>query len=168
MEERSQQKTARRSHMTAEQNIVVALEDGATAGVVAAGAAHFAMERGNTRVVLIHVMDDHLIMNGFAGVMGTAPASLSETTEEASSVLRLGEATLAAEYRAADRPVPPVEQVIENGRPGTVIARVARNVGATAIVIGARRPHALGRLTHPDVVSFLVLHTGVTVHVVPL
>lgn len=153
--------------MTSECVVLVAVEDVATAGVVAAAAAHIAVDQSATQVVLLHVVDDHIASSGLIGFNTPMPVA-DETGEEGSSLLSLAEATVRAEYAALDQPAPPVVRQLCVGRPGTVIAQLAANVGATAIVLGARRPHAFGRLAHPDVRSSLVRLTGIPVHVVPL
>jgi nucleotide-binding universal stress UspA family protein len=96
------------------------------------------------------------------------PEPLVESSTEGSSILRFAEEAIAAEYRAVNRPVPVVVRELGEGRAGPTIAQVAADAAATAIVVGARRPHAFGRFTHPDVVEYLQRHTAVPVHVVPL
>jgi nucleotide-binding universal stress UspA family protein len=153
--------------MSSDLVIVVAVEDMATVGVVAAGAAQFAMEQGASRLILLHVLDDHALANGFSGLMGT-PVPVVETREEASEILGYAEEIIAAEYGATERPLPVILRELGEGRAGPVIALAAADAQASAIVLGARRPHALGRLTHPDVVAYLRKHTATPVHVVSL
>lgn len=153
--------------MPSERVIVVAVEDIATAGVVAVGAAHLAMEQGADRLILVHVLDDHVVTNGLAGLVGGAPP-LVETAAEGRSILRLAKQTVEAECRAANHSLPACDEELGEGRPGPTIARVATDNQAAAIVIGARRPHALGRLAHPEVVEHLRRHTAIPVHVVAL
>jgi nucleotide-binding universal stress UspA family protein len=126
------------------------------------------MEQDASSAILLHVMDEHLVADGFAGLMGMSPATLQETQEEGSALLRFAEATLAAEYEAVNRTAPAIVQRIAQGKPGSTIAQIATEAGATAIILGARRPHALGRLAHPDVVDFLRRHTAIPVHVISL
>lgn len=153
--------------MSAEYVILVALEDMATTGVVAAGAAHVALEKDASRIILLHILDHHVVANGLAGIVG-ARTPVVETEEEGMAILRFGEATIKAEYGAVDRPVPEMVRMLGDGRAGPTIAMAAGDVGATALVVGARRPHALGRLTHPDVADYLRLHANLPVHVVAL
>jgi nucleotide-binding universal stress UspA family protein len=153
--------------MLSEGLIVVAVEDVATAEAVAVGAARCAMEQSATRVILLHVLDSHGVVNGLASLAG-APVAIVETAEEGASVLARAEAILGAEYRARHRPVPSLIRELGEDGPGPTIAQVARDAGATAIVVGARRPHAFGRLTHPDVLEYLRHHTRLPVHVVSL
>jgi nucleotide-binding universal stress UspA family protein len=83
-------------------------------------------------------------------------------------MLALAEAALQAEYAALDRPAPAITRKVGAGAPAAIIAQVAEEVEAAAIVLGARRPHAFGRLVHPDVRASLATCTKVPVHVVPL
>jgi nucleotide-binding universal stress UspA family protein len=153
--------------MSSERSIIVALEDMATAGVVGAAAAHIAVDESANRVILLHVLDAHTMASGFAGLAG-APVPIVETSEECRSVLALGEAAMSAEYEAMKQPVPSFVSRLVEGSPAACIAGVATDAGASAIVVGARRPHALGRLTHPNVVESLRRLTSLPVHVVPL
>ena len=149
------------------QQIIVAVEDSATASVVATTAAHLAMDEGVREVILAHVLDEHTIANA---VFGLAPVTLPvvESTEEGEQVLALAEAALRAEYTAQHRDPPPIRHALRSGRAGQALADLATETGAAAIVIGARRPHAFGRLTHPDVGAYLAHHTTAQVRVVML
>ncbi len=153
--------------MSDECTVLVALEDLATSGVVAAGAAQFAMEQDATRIILLHVLGNHFVANGLAGIVG-AVAPSAEDPDEGSSILAGAEMTLQAEYSAVQKTPPQVVRQLVRGGPGSTIAQAAANLGATAIVVGARRPHALGRLTHADVVAYLREHTQLPIHVVAL
>lgn len=153
--------------MSDERVIVVALEDIATAGVVGAAAARIAMEQNATRVVLLHVLDSHTFATGLFGMTGAA-APVLESEEEANAVLSLAEAAFRAEYSALERPMPAIVREMPGGNPGAVIPEVARGEGAAGIVVGARRPHAFGRLAHPDVRSTLSSQVDVPVYVAPL
>lgn len=147
--------------------ILVGLEDGATAGVVATAAAHVAMDRDATAVILLHVIDTYMIAGGLLGMSGiTLP--VVETGEDQEAMLALAEAALRAEYAALDRTAPSIARRVSAGAPAAVIAQVAVDAGAAAIVVGSRRPHAFGRLVHPDVRASLARCTSVPVHVVPL
>jgi nucleotide-binding universal stress UspA family protein len=57
---------------------------------------------------------------------------------------------------------------VSAGDPAACIAQVAKDAGVAAIVVGARRPHAFGRLVHPDVRMSLRKCTNVPIYVVPL
>ena len=149
------------------QRIIVAVEDSATASVVATAAAHLAMDEGVREVILAHVFDEHTIANT---VFGLAPVSVPilESTEEGEQVLALAEAALQAEYAAQHRDLPQIRRTLRAGRAGQALADLATETGAAAIVLGARRPHAFGRLTHPDVRAYLAHHTTTPVRVVML
>lgn len=149
------------------QRIIVAVEDSATASVVATAAAHLAMDEGVREVILAHVLDEHTSANA---VFGLVPLSVPilERTEEGEQVLALAEAALQAEYAAQHREVPPVRRALLSGRAGQALAELATETGAVAMVLGARRPHAFGRLTHPDVRDYLAHHTTTPVRVVML
>lgn len=153
--------------MSSESVIVVAVEDLGTAGVVAAGAAHFAMEQRAARVILLHVLDDHTVTNGLVGFMGVC-APVVEMAEEGVAALALAEAAMQAEYAGVNQSPPSIAREVREGKPGSVIGEVATQAGAAAIVIGARRPHAFGRLTHPDVVRYLRQHTQLPIYIVAL
>lgn len=153
--------------------LVIALEDCATAGVVSAGAAHLAMEQGATQVILLHVLNTHPIANalyGGGGLSVPAPAlPAGESNVEAEEILSRAEEAFQAEYRALECPLPEISRKVCEGRSyATAIAQVAAHTGARGIVVGARRPHAFGRLTHPDVRASLSHHTPLPVYVVPL
>ena len=83
-------------------------------------------------------------------------------------MLALAEAAVQAEYGALGRTAPSITRRVSAGAPAAVIAQVAEDVGAAVIVVGARRPHAFGRLVHPDVRATLANCTTVPVQVVPL
>lgn len=153
--------------MSSERTIVVAVEDTATAGVVGAAAAHVAMEEGATAVVLLHVVESHMVAQGLMTI--ALPVPMRETQAEAKSVLREAEIALRAEYDALDRPVPTIERRLLGGTAtGTAICEVAGEAHAVKIVVGGRRPHALGRLAHADVRAALHHHTKIPIHVAPL
>jgi nucleotide-binding universal stress UspA family protein/quinol monooxygenase YgiN len=159
--------------MPREVALVVAVEDAATAGIVGAGAAHIAMEQGATQVILIHVLDTHLLANALYGggalhvPVPVTPAG--ESNAEADEVLASAEAAMRAEYEALECPLPAISHKLCDGRPcSATIAQVAADAGARGIVLGARRPHAFGRLAHPDVRASLSHHTTLPIYVVPL
>jgi nucleotide-binding universal stress UspA family protein len=125
------------------------------------------MDQDASAVVLLHVIDVHMVVGGLLGMSGvTVP--VADTEEDQEAMLALAEAAIQAEYVALDRPMPSITRKESAGAPPAVIAQVAAEVGATEIVVGARRPHAFGRLVHPDVRSSLAKCTKVPVHVVPL
>lgn len=147
--------------------ILVALEDSGTAGVVATAAAHIAMDQDATAVILLHVVDTYMVAGGLLSMSGvTVP--VVETQDDQEAMLALAEAAIRAEYGALDRPAPSIVRRVRAGAPAAIIAEVAKDIGAAAIVLGARRPHAFGRLVHPDVRGSLAKCTKVPVHVVPL
>jgi nucleotide-binding universal stress UspA family protein len=161
------QAVERRITMSSKRTIVVATEDTATAGVVGAAAAHVAMEEDATAIILLHVVENHVVAHGLMNI--ALPAPMEETKDEARSVLAGAEAALRAEYAALDRPVPSITQRLLGGTAtGTVIAEVADDAEAMKIVVGGRRPHALGRFAHADVHAWLGRHTKIPVHVAPL
>lgn len=150
-----------------ERVILVAVEDIATAGVVGVAAARIAMDQNATRVVLLHVLDSHTFATGLFGMTGAA-APVLESDQEAGAVLSLAEAALRAEYEALERPMPVIVREMPGGNPGAIIPEVAREERATGIVLGARRPHAFGRLAHPDVGAALGSQVDIPVYVAPL
>lgn len=151
----------------APRSLLVCLEDGATAGVVATAAAHIAIERDATAVILLHVIDTYMVAGGLLNMSGvTVP--MIDTEEDEEVMLALAEAAIQAECKALSRPAPAITRKVSVGAPAAVIAQVAAEVGAAAIVVGARRPHAFGRLVHPNVHASLAKCTKLPVHVVPL
>jgi nucleotide-binding universal stress UspA family protein len=153
--------------MTSEaRTLVVAVEDLATAGIVGASAAHTAMDEGATAILLLHVMESHAVTDG---LVFTMPVPLMETEPEARSVLDAAEAALVGEFGATDRPAPEITRRLAGGAPaGRLIAQAASEVEAAGIVVGARRPHAFGRLAHADVRDSLSHHTDIPIHVARL
>jgi nucleotide-binding universal stress UspA family protein len=104
---------------------------------------------------------------GLLGMSGiTVP--VIDTEEDLEVMLTLAEAAIRAEYGALERPAPSLSRRVCAGAPAALIAQVAVEVEAIAIVVGARRPHAFGRLVHPDVRVSLAKCTTAPVHVVPL
>jgi nucleotide-binding universal stress UspA family protein len=147
--------------------ILVALEDSATAGVVATAAAHLAVERDATAVILLHVIDTYMPAGGLLSMAGvTVP--MVDAGDEREAMLALAEAAIRAEYLALERQVPAITRRISAGAPVACIAQAAEELRAAVIVLGARRPHAFGRLVHPDVRASLARCTKVPVHVVSL
>lgn len=153
--------------MSSERTIVVAVEDTATAGIVGAAAAHVAMEENAGTVVLVHIVENHVVAQGLMNI--ALPVPMRETETEAEAVLSAAEAAVRGEYAALDHPIPTITRRLLGGTAiGTVVCDVANEVNAAKIVVGGRRPHAFGRLAHPDVRSSLTHHTQIPVHVAPL
>jgi nucleotide-binding universal stress UspA family protein len=147
--------------------LVVGIEDLGTAGVVAAYAAHLAAEQGATNVLLLHVLDDHCMLSGMYALAMPA-TSMAETAEEGGHVLVMAEAALRAEFAAMKQPLPEIVCKVVGGPPGTALAACAAQPEVIGIVLGARRPHAFGRLTHPDVRSHVRHHGSASIFVAPL
>ena len=153
--------------MSSERTVLVAVEDTATAGIVGAAAAHVAMEENATAIVLLHIVENHVVAQGLMSI--ALPVPMRETQTEADAVLAGAEAALRAEYVALDHPVPTVTRRLLGGTAiGTVVCEVADETKASKIVVGGRRPHAFGRLAHPDVRASLTHHTQIPVYVAPL
>ena len=152
--------------MAADVTVVVAVEDEGTVGVVGAAAAHIAMELNATKIVLLHVLEHHSVSGGLLGL--TLPVPVAETLDECGSLLARAEEAVKAEYSALGKDVPSIARQLEGGDPGQVISSVAEAAGARAIMVGGRRPHAFGRLAHPDVGAWLRRHTDIPIRVAPL
>lgn len=156
--------------MSGARTILVAVEDHATAGIVAVEGARLAHQLPAGTVVLIHVLDPHNLVAALFSLSGTY-GLVAESATEGEAVLGLAEAIMRAEFTAMGGPAPQIDRVLierAEGNAGAAIARVAAERGASLIVLGARRPHALGRLTHPDVRTHLAGHTSCPVHVTSL
>lgn len=153
--------------MSTQRVIAVAVEDASTASVVAAAAAHIAIEQEASAVILLHVLDSHTFATGLFGMTGAA-APILESLDEGNQILDIAEGSFRAELSALQRAVPSISRRLVSGNPSSVIPEVAAEAGADAIVVGARRPHAFGRIAHPDVRSALAAHATVPVHVAPL
>ena len=105
------------------------------------------------------------------GVLGLSGITVPviDTDDDQEALLALAEAAIrAAEYGALDRPLPAITRLVRAGAPAAILAQVAEESEAAAIVVGARRPHAFGRLVHPDVRASLAACTTVPIYVVPL
>jgi len=83
-------------------------------------------------------------------------------------VLVVAETALRAEFAAKQQPLPKITGKVVEGPPGAALADFAALPNVIGIVLGARRPHAFGRLTHPDVRSHVRRHGSVPVFVAPL
>jgi len=146
--------------------LLVAIEDMLTATTVAAAAAGVAREMGATDVVLAHVLDEHVVLNAMFGAAGFC-APVAETAEDGERLLALAEAAMRAASEGTDVATLPVRWVVLSGDPGAALDRLAAEAGAVEVVVGARRPHAFGRLSHPDTRARLA-QGGRHVHVAPL
>jgi nucleotide-binding universal stress UspA family protein len=152
--------------MANERCLVVAVEDFSTATTVAAAAAHLAVEQGVTTVLLVHVLNQHPLIHGLLNLGGPA-SQATEAPTDGELVLNLAERALRAELATLGRAAPSISHYLTAGEPATIIAGAARDCGADAILVGARRPHAFG-LLHPDVRSTLAAHAPCPVHVAML
>jgi len=153
--------------MSEERAIVVAVEDAMTATTGAAEAAHVAVDTAATTGVLLHVLDAHTMVNAMF-TMGGYWAPIAETREDGAAVLDVAEGALRAELAALGRPAPAIRHEIAEGSAGEAIAHDADAHDAIRIVLGARRPHAFGRLTHPDVRAHLAAHGRSSLHLAAL
>ena len=153
--------------MVGECTIIVGVEDSGTAGIVAVEAAHVAIEQGATALILLHVLDEHPVLNAVYG-MGNYCAPVAETSEEGERLLAFAEQVLRAEFDALGKAPPAIRHELAVGDASSAIERVATESAAAAIVLGARRPHAFGRLTHPDVRAHVATHAPCRVHVATL
>lgn len=153
--------------MPTEDTIVVAVEDLPTAGIVGVDAAHVAIEIAASRLVLLHVLDQHLLAGTVLGASGYCPA-VGETLDEGVAVLDAAEQALRAEFAALGKPVPAIRRVVAEGQAADAIKQAIAEHNAAGVVLGARRPHAFGRLLHPDVREHLAGHTACRIHVAAL
>ncbi|MDB5059440.1 MAG: hypothetical protein JWO59_2912 [Chloroflexi bacterium] len=153
--------------MAEEETLVVAVEDTLTATIVAVEAAHVAVAAGTRTLILLHVLDQRTL-SGAAVAMSGYYIPIAETPEEGETLLKLAEEIIRTECKALGKPVPAIEHLTVEGSPGTSIEQVMKASGAQGIVLGARRPHAFGRLTHPNVREYLTGHTNVRIHVASL
>jgi nucleotide-binding universal stress UspA family protein len=147
--------------------LIVGIEDHGTAGVVAAHAARVAVEQAATTILLIHVLDDHSLISGIYA-LALPTTSLAESAEEGAHVLVHAEAAIRAEFGALKQPLPEIVCRVVDGPPGSALAECTSQPDVIGIVLGARRPHAFGRLTHPDVRSHVRHNASVPVFVAPL
>ena len=153
--------------MEIERILVVALEDRRTAPAVARKAALVAIAERARLIVLLHVIDD-LVGTGLgfdpAGcwIPGAAPVN------EVDEILDAAENTIRAVYGAHRRPLPIIGRVAAAGPIAEAITRTALTNHAVGVVLGARRPHKLGPLFHPDVAARVAPRLTCPVHVAPL
>lgn len=130
--------------------IMAAIEDMSTASIVAVETARVAIECHAEDIVLMHVLDHHAVLNAVLGMHGYCEP-VHELREQAEDLLSLAQQAIAGEYQAHGGGLPRVRFAVEDGDIATAIARIAHEEGAGIVVLGARRPHAFGRLVHPDV-----------------
>jgi nucleotide-binding universal stress UspA family protein len=153
--------------MADEETVVVAIEDLSTAGAVAAEAVRLATSRPVTSLVLVHVLDEHPLINGMLGVTG-APVPLVESEDDGQRLLTVAERVIRNEFEALGVPAPAISHELARGHAGDALAHAVKEHNAAWIVLGARRPHLFGWLAHPDVKSHLATHAPCQVHVAPL
>ncbi len=153
--------------METERVLVVALEDRRTAPAVARKAALVAIAERAHLVVLLHVIDS-LVGSGLgfesAGCWVADAAPMDETDE----ILDAAENTLRAVYGTHRRPPPTIGRVAAAGPIPDAITRTVVSNHAVGVVVGARRPHLLGLLFHPDVTARIAPRLGCPIHVAPL
>lgn len=149
--------------MANERCLLVAIEDLSTATTIAAAAAHLAVEQDVAAVLLLHVLNQHPVIHGLLNLGGPS-SQATEPPPEGELVLTLAERALRAELVVLGHAVRAISQQLAIGEPAAAITAAARDCGATAILVGARRPHAFG-LLHPDVRATLVAHAPCPVHV---
>jgi nucleotide-binding universal stress UspA family protein len=152
------------SVMLHERRIVAAVEDESTGEAVAMEAARLALEQDADTVIFVHVLDAHPIVSGLYAMSGV-PVPVGETEDEAGALLARAEEALHAAYAAWGCPAPTTRREIATGGPAVAIARIAREYDARDIVLGARRPHALGQVFHRDVHAYLTTHSRAHLHV---
>jgi len=147
-----------------ERAILAAVEELATATTVET--ARVAMEQQATAVVLLHVLDQHMVMGAVFGMSGYC-ASVQETMEEGEALLNLAEGAVRAEFEACTYLLPATRREVAEGDIASAIQSVAEEQVET-VVLGARRPRAFGWLVHPDVRSHIVARGARRVHVASL
>lgn len=153
--------------METERVLVVALEDRKTAPAVARKAGLVAIAERTRMVVLIHVAAD-TVGTG----LGFEPAGYwipyGAPTTETDDILDAAESTLRAVYAAHHQVPPTIRRVTETGPIPERITGVAITNHAVGVVLGARRPHKLGLLFHPDVAARVASRLSCPIHVAPL
>ena len=152
--------------MAEERCLVVAVEDVSTATTIGAAAAHLVVEQEVAAVLLLHVLNQHPLIQGLLNLGGPS-SQATEAPAEGELVLTLAERALRAELAVLDRSAPAISDHLATGEPAAAIVGAARDCGAAAILLGARRPHAFG-LLHPDVRATLAAHAKCPVHVADL
>ena len=154
--------------MAGETTIMVALEDLATVGAVAGEAVRLAVRENATRLVLVHVLDAHTVVNSILAMAAAPSEPIVESQAEGERMLSLAAQVIQAEFVALGRPAPTIEEVLGRGGVAEALGQIADAHGAAWLVVGARRPHLFGRLTHPDVRAQLAGQSGVRLHVASL
>jgi nucleotide-binding universal stress UspA family protein len=152
------------SMMLHERRIVAAVEDEGTGESVAMEAAHLALEQDADTVIFVHVLDARPIVSGLYA-MSSVPVPVGETEDEEEALLGRAEGVLHAVYAAWGRPAPTTRREITTGDPAVAIAQIVGEYDASDIVLGARRPHALGELFYRDLRAYLTTHSGAHLHV---
>src|SRR5882724_4769028 len=124
--------------------IVVAIEDPSTAGAVCAEAVRLAIAQQATDLFLVHVVDQHPVINGMLALTGCYNEPMHESGEDCTRLFSWAEQLIGAEFSARAQPIPQLHREIAAGHAGEVISRVATAQQAEWIVVGARRPHLFG------------------------
>jgi len=153
--------------MKTELTLVVAIEDISTIRCVGKEAAHVAMEIGATRIVLLHVLDQHPL-SGAAVAMSGYYFPVAEPPEEGSTLLQEAQAAVCAEFDREGIAVPEMDLLVGKGMPSMVIEEVIKSFGAGDVVLGARHHHLLGSLVYGDVRAHLKCLDARHVHVAAL
>jgi nucleotide-binding universal stress UspA family protein len=153
--------------MEIERVVIVAVEDRATAQAVARKAALVAIAEHLHKVVLFHAIDE-LVVPEFGFAMAGCWMPDAARFEEADQILDVADHTLRAAYEAHGCTVPAVERVVETGPIPEAIAHTAAIYHAVGVVLGARRPHRLGSLFHPDVAARIARQVHCPIYVAPL
>jgi nucleotide-binding universal stress UspA family protein len=154
------------SMMLHERRIVAAVEDEGTTEAVAVEAARLALAQDADTVIFVHVLDAHPMVSGLYGMSGVpVPGPIGETEDEGEALLVRAEEVLHAVYAAWGRPAPTTRREIATCDPAVAIAGIAGEYNARDIVLGARRPHALGQVFHRDVRAYLTTHSRAHLHV---
>ena len=154
--------------MPGETTIMVALEDLATAGAVAGEAVRLAVREDATRLLLVHVLDAHTVVNSILAMAGAPSEPVLESQAEGERMLALAAQVIQGEFAALGRSTPAIEEVLGRGSVAETLGRIAEAHRAVWLVVGARRPHLFGRLTHPDVRANLAGRSSVRIHVASL
>jgi nucleotide-binding universal stress UspA family protein len=150
------------------QPLVVAIEDLSTVGAVAGAAARLALQQRTPTLVLVHVIEEHAVLNGILTTSFSPVDPILEPVSEAQECLDLAEQIIAAEFQAQGQSAPVVRKELGRGSPSRVLALACEAYQATGVVLGARRPHLFGRMTHPDVRRQFAALSSCLVHLAPL
>ncbi len=147
--------------------LVIAIEDTSTIQCVGKEGTHVAIEVGATKLVLLHVLDQHPL-SGAAVAMSGYYLPIAESTEDGAVLLKRAEAAIQAEFDRLGLPRPEIELLVGQGNPSTVIEDVIRDRSAEDVVLGARHRHLFGRLMYSDVRAHLKCLDAHHIHVAPL